>query len=394
MTVRRGRCPTVLSTSHDTRHLATLDVMDPLRVIVQPGTGYDLLLSAVAIADRSSVARLDRARELRARASRIDGGDLSRAIERIGREPFISLMGFVHAMTEEPSAPAAIAAIETAEPRELVLAALGYYRRAMRDATQPAVIRAAVDGSEDAAEEFRRTSFPELRYWQTSLRFLLGTDHREARDFVGATLRRWYEAGFSELEPDIEEAHERDATAVRQLLTTTGLDAVLERIVPNLTFAREIGQSLVVLTPSALVGPSFALTDYGSTLVIAYPAAREGRSPDQPPDRLVRYGKAIGDELRLRALRELRSGSMTGSELARRLGVPRTSLQHHLGLLVSSGLVTLSVDDARWGTLELREEALGDVGRLFESWLLEAPDRAPSAATPVRTSRRRRQPPP
>jgi DNA-binding transcriptional ArsR family regulator len=365
--------------------------MDPLRVIVQPGTGYDLLLSAVAIADRTSVARLDRAREVRARAGRIDGGDLRRAIERIGREPFISLMGFVHAMTEEPSATAAIAAIETAEPRELVLAALGYFRRAMRDATPPEVIRAAVDGSAEAAEEFRRTSFPELRYWQTSLRFLLETDHREARDFVGATLRRWYVAGFSELEPVIAQAQERDAVAVRELLTTMGLDAVLDRILPNLTFAREIGQSLVVLTPSAVVGPSFALTDYGSTLVIAYPAAREGVTPHEPPERLIRYGKAIGDELRLRALRELRSGPMTGSELARRLGVPRTSLQHHLGLLVSSGLVTLSVDDARWGTLQLREEAMGEVGRLLESWLLETPDREPAEARPAGKPRRRRQ---
>jgi DNA-binding transcriptional ArsR family regulator len=351
--------------------------MDALRVLVQAGTGYDLLISAVAIADRSAVARLDRARELRKRARAIEGGELVRSIERVGREPFISLMGFVHAMTDEPTASNAIAAIADAEPRELVLAAAGYHRRAMRDATPPAVIRAAVDGDAAAADEFRRTSFPELRYWQESLRFLLGTEHREARDHIARTLRLWYEAGFAELEPEVEATQTRDAATVRELVSTMELDAVLERVVPNLNFAREIGQSLVVLAPSALIGPSFALTDYGPTLVVAYPAAREAVAADQPPDRLVRYGKAIGDEIRLRALRELRSGPMSGSELARRLGVPRTSLQHHLALLVSAGLVTLSVDDARWGKLELREEALGDVGRLFQGWVLSSDQSRP-----------------
>jgi DNA-binding transcriptional ArsR family regulator len=344
--------------------------MDALRVLVQPGTGYDLLLSAVVIADRSAVGRIDRARELRRLASAIDGGELKRSIERIGREPFISLMGFVHAMTETPSAANAIAAIQSAEPRELVLAAVGYYRRAMRDATLPAVMRAAVDGDVRAGDEFRRTSYPELRQWQTSLRFLLGTDHVEIRDHVAQTLRRWHDAAFSDLEPDIERTQARDAAAARDLLGGMELDAVLERIVPNLTFAREIGQSLVVLVPSVLVRPSFALTDYGSTLVIAYPAAHELASPNDPPEELVRYGKALGDELRLRTLRELAAGPLSGSELARRLGVPRTSLQHHLGLLVSSGLVTLSVDDARWGQLELREEAFGQIGRLLQAWVL------------------------
>jgi DNA-binding transcriptional ArsR family regulator len=348
--------------------------MDPLRVLVQAGTGYDLLISAVAIADRSAVARLDRAKELRRRANAIDG-ELKRSIQLVGREPFISLMGFVHAMTDEPTATKAIAALEAAEPREVVLAAVGYYRRAMRDATLPAVIRAAVDGDTHAIDEFRRTSYPELRSWRASLRFLLGTEHLEVRDHIAATLRHWYEAGFAELEPEIQRTQAQDAATVRELVASMALDAVLERIAPNLTFAREIGQSLLVLAPSALVGPSFALTDYGSTLVIAYPAAHETAGADDPPDRLVRYGKAIGDELRLRALRELRTDPMSGSELARRLGVPRTSLQHHLALLVSAGLVTLSVDDARWGRLELRQEALGDIGRLLQAWVIAAEPR-------------------
>jgi DNA-binding transcriptional ArsR family regulator len=113
------------------------------------------------------------------------------------------------------------------------------------------------------------------------------------------------------------------------------------------------------------------MTDFGQTLVIAYPAEPTRVSPSEPPPRLILIAKALGDELRVRALRELRAGPLSGSELARRMGVPRTSLQHHLGQLVNAGLVRLATDDARWGQLELRPEALDELATLASGWILE-----------------------
>jgi DNA-binding transcriptional ArsR family regulator len=341
-----------------------------LRVVVQPGTGYELLLSALTVADRSAGRRLDAGTTWRKRAEAIDGGSVLRAFERIGGDPWISLMGLAHALTEDPTAANVVDAFARAEPRELVLSMCGYYRRAQRAATSPSVIRAAVDGDADAQRDFRRTSYPDLRRWQQTLRYVLSEPpeiiHRE---FVGA-LRRWHEDGFAPHEPDIAAAQATDAAIVRELVSTLELDAVLERIAPQMTFAREVGQSLVVLVPDVVIRPGFALTDHGPTLVIAYPAAGEAGDVASPPDRLVRMAKALADPIRLRALRELRTGPMTITELASRLGVPRTSLQHHVPLLIHAGLVSLSVDDARWGNLELRDEALGEVGRLTERYVL------------------------
>jgi DNA-binding transcriptional ArsR family regulator len=291
-------------------------------------------------------------------------------IRRIGREPFINLLGLVHALTEQPTAEAAIAALAETPDRDVVLALVGYHRRAMRLVTTPAVMRAAVDGDDDARREFRRTSFPDLRYWQASLRYLLSAPPADIRADVVGTIRAWYDRGFAEHEAGIRLAIETDAAAVRELTAAMELDAVLERIAPGIQFAREVGQSLVVLVPDVVLRPGYVIEDHGPTLLIAYPAGASGVDPAAPPDLLVRLGKALGDPLRLRALRELRDGPLALTDLAERLGVPRTSLQHHVRILMYAGLVSLSVDDAQWGRLELRDEALAQASRLAERYVL------------------------
>jgi len=343
--------------------------MDSVRVVVEPGTGYELLLSAMIVAERQAARSLDDAFAWRHRAETA-GSDVLDGIRRIGREPFINLLGFVHALTERPSAEAAIAALAETPDRDVVLALVGYHRRAMRLVTPPATIRAAVDGDTAARREFRRTSFPELRYWQASLRHLLAAPPANVRAEVVGILRAWYERGFAEHEAGIRAAQDADAAVVRELVTAMELDAVLERIAPGITFAREVGQTLVVLVPDVILRPGYVIEDHGPTLLIAYPAGATGSDPTVPPDPLVRLGKALGDPLRLRALRELRDEPLSLTDLAERLGVPRTSLQHHVRILMYAGLVVLSVDDAQWGRLELREEALARVSRLAELYVL------------------------
>jgi DNA-binding transcriptional ArsR family regulator len=340
-------------------------------VLVQPGTGYDLLLSGPCIADRSTERRIVGAADIRRRAEAIDGGSVARAFARIGRDPFINLVGYAHARTEQPTAAAVVQAVRDDDPREVMLAMVGYYRRAYRLATPPDLIRDAVDGDRAAIREFQRSSYPHVGHWQATLRNLLGRPAVEVRDELAGALGAWHAEGFAEMEPEIEAVQRTDAERVGALAATRDLDDVLAQLIPGITFARELGQSLAVLAPSTVLRPGWAMTDFGQVLVIAYPAEPSRTSPSEPPPRLVLIAKALGDELRVRALRELRGGPLSGSELARRLGVPRTSLQHHLGQLVNAGLVRLATDDARWGQLELRPEALEELTTLASGWILE-----------------------
>ena len=361
--------------------------MNELRVTVQPGTGYDLLMSAALLANPEASRRLDATRAIRQRAEAIDGGLLVGLFENIGREPFLNLLGFVHAMTDEPTAANAVAAISAATPRELHLTIAGYYRRAFRITTPPAVIRAAVDGDGAAIAEFKSTSYPHVSHWQASLRNMLGRSHEDVHAELTGALRDWLSGGFTGLEADIDRQLAADVAVVRPQLAGADLDTMLQRLVPGITFAREVGQELVVLTPSVLVKPGFALADYGTTMIIVYPAAGELEGSNKPPDRLVRLTKAMGDELRLRALRELRDGPMVATELAKRLGVPRTTIHHHVSILMNAGLVRMSVDDARTGSIQLRPEAVAELSELAQAWLLGRVQSAEPADTTDATGR-------
>jgi DNA-binding transcriptional ArsR family regulator len=341
--------------------------MSDLHVSVRSGTGYDLLLAAALISDPSTTDRLDSAAEWRRRSAAADPA-LERAIGAYGKDTWISLMGLVAAWTDDGGAAATLDAMAAADPVEVVLAGLGYYRRAMRAETPPATIRRAVEGDPAAIREVRRTSFPELESWQRSLRKLLGVPAAEARDELVATTTRWYEGAFKPLEDEIRAAQEREVARARELVALHPLDEVLERVAPGITFAREIDQTRLILVPSTVIDPSFALTDYGHLLVLAYPTTA-ATSSDEPPVRLVRLAKALGDPLRLRAIRELAREPLSVTDLAARLGVPRTTLQHHVTLLLDARLIGISVDDAEWGKLRARPAALTELNRLAERWI-------------------------
>jgi DNA-binding transcriptional ArsR family regulator len=335
--------------------------------MVETGTGYDLLVTALVVADRHTIGRLDEAQAIRAAAATIDGGTVRRTVEAVSREPWISLMGFVHAQVTDRSATGVLAAMRAAEPRELVLTALGYHRRAMRDETPPEVMAAAVDGDRAAIREFRRTSFPHLRHWQRTLKLVLGLPVGEVADLLIGALDGLYRGVFADLESRVGPAQVADVARTRGLVEDGGFEAALREIAPSLTFERPIEQSTIVLVPSALIRPAWALTDHGSSLVICYPAA--GERAGGPPERLVRIASALGDELRLRVIRELAEEPATISDLADRLGVPRTSLQYHVRLLGDAGLIVLAVDDARWGRLMIRTEAIAELGALAADWV-------------------------
>src|SRR5262249_48898536 len=154
------------------------------------------------------------------------------AIRRIGREPFISLMGWANAKATPPSAARLMASFAKADPKDLLLVALGYHRRAMLVGTPAETDLAAADGGEAAAREMRWTSYPELRHWQATLRHLFEIDAATFRDELVDGLGGWHREVFAGLEADIAAREEADAGLARTLVAKRGLLGALEVLAP------------------------------------------------------------------------------------------------------------------------------------------------------------------
>ena len=83
----------------------------------------------------------------------------------------------------------------------------------------------------------------------------------------------------------------------------------------------------------------------------------------------MKLAAALGDELRLRILHALADGELTATEIADRLGVDRTSLHHHLGILRSAGLVSIRDDGVGGWRFTRRADGVEDVGAALTAYL-------------------------
>jgi DNA-binding transcriptional ArsR family regulator len=156
----------------------------------------------------------------------------------------------------------------------------------------------------------------------------------------------------------------------------------------------------VVVVPTVALRPFIAPVETGTRLTLLCSVADESfdTDPAAPPRRLVQVATALGDELRLRILRELARGEATATEVADRLGVDRTSLHHHLGILRSAGLLTIRAEGVRGWRYALRDDGLEGVGPALASYLranrqaITSPRRTPARRGSTRQARPPRRP--
>jgi DNA-binding transcriptional ArsR family regulator len=255
------------------------------------------------------------------------------------------------------------------DPLDLLRYLTGYYRRVFRRETPAAVMDAAIGGDGAARREFRRTSFPTELNWRDTLRHLLARDPAAIQAEFAGLVGRWHSEVYAPLEKEL--VAEMDA-ALRTFENATDglpLEQVVERAAPGVTYVPEAGQTSVVLLPSIAIRPVWAVADHRTANVFAFPAPDpEGRGAT-PPARLVALGRAIGDETRLRILRELATNPATPPDLADRMGIPRTTLLHHLRILRDADLIAVQVHDSAYHQYHVRDEHFGEIERMLEAYL-------------------------
>jgi DNA-binding transcriptional ArsR family regulator len=127
----------------------------------------------------------------------------------------------------------------------------------------------------------------------------------------------------------------------------------------------------IVVIPSLALRPFIAPVESGSKQLILCSVADEAfdDDPATPPRRLVKVTAALGDEVRLRILHELAAADLTAAELAARIGIERTSLHHHLGVLRSAGLVVARAEGLQSWRYARRSDGISTVSAALNRYL-------------------------
>ena len=103
--------------------------------------------------------------------------------------------------------------------------------------------------------------------------------------------------------------------------------------------------------------------------LFAYPVTDEAMSadPDAPPEWVVKFYKALGDERRLRILRILHEGPVGLRDLAERMDLTKSTVHHHVSILRRAGLVRVTVGADK--EYSLRTDAVPQAGALLQGFL-------------------------
>jgi DNA-binding transcriptional ArsR family regulator len=179
--------------------------------------------------------------------------------------------------------------------------------------------------------------------------------------------------GFVEVESEWAEALRRDAEDKRLLVETFDSPVeLIENVTNGISYELPLGTRRLVLIPSVSLRPWTLITDRDDVLIVCYPVTEENLidDPDAPPSQLVAVYRALSDEKRLRLLRALAEGPSSLADLTRHLGLAKSTVFHHIGVLRSAGLVRVQLSAGGKQSLwSLRLDSIPDQRALFDQYL-------------------------
>jgi DNA-binding transcriptional ArsR family regulator len=301
--------------------------------------------------------------------------DLAEEIRALGG-PFCSLwlgvLGPVAAAPHPHDAERVLKWLATVDPDRFQRWMLGY----VGQHADPALIEQAVEGDPEAVRRIvvegrGEGKDPEMVDEVVSI---LQIPSESLRDRMIETITRFRTEVFAEHEPVFSAAIGRAAAAQRATSSRDGAKAVIEEVTNGLDYEVPIGVCRVILVPSVVLRPLSLIDQHRDTLLVFYGMADEfiDSDPEAPPSWLVKTYKALSDERRLRILRRLSEGETTLDELTDLLGLSKSTVHHHMGVLRAAGLVRVRIQDSdhkESKTYALRTQALGDAGAFLDTYI-------------------------
>jgi DNA-binding transcriptional ArsR family regulator len=350
----------------------------PVVVEAEAAGAYELLIELSVLTGEGPAATLDPAATgWLARARDEASAGLQAALARVGDrsgEVWLHLLGLAMEAPGPRDAAALLARLEATDPLEVRRQLLGADVPAWRrlEPGWAEVIQAAAAG--DRAAQGRLLEHP--RYYGgaagQALAVLLPLGPDETRRRLLEALARWHEESFAAREPGLVELLAADALATRELAATMAPARLVELACGGFAYEPEPECPRVLLVPHLAARPWLLLCQHRDTRIICHPARRQDRDERvATAEGLLRLGRALGDEQRQRILAALAGGPRDLDELAVTVGLSRSTVHHHMGLLRAAGLVALA-GNARRYRYGLRREAVAEATALLAS-LLTAP---------------------
>jgi DNA-binding transcriptional ArsR family regulator len=279
-------------------------------------------------------------------------------------------LGLATDSTPISTVPEFIACLEEMAPRDLWLIMAGYHFLPLRQEIGAEPFRRAAEGNVAARRAIARAD----EKWRDEVDQLppfLDMTPREVRRTLLSVIRRWHEEIFSATESEARRTLDRDARSKRALASSTSPEKLVEIATNGIEFHGDTWIRAIVLVPHMVMRPWNATGAWEDRSIICYPVADEslGGDPGAPSPRMVRLYKALSDDKRLRILKRLASGRATLQELADSVGLAKSSTHHHMVILRSAGLVTVTDDPQRLYTL--RPETVPEASGMLHSFLKE-----------------------
>jgi DNA-binding transcriptional ArsR family regulator len=292
-----------------------------MRVRVGAGTGVELLVAAIAVADPDWRTVFSHGAAAYDAALAAEGRDLVRDVGRIGRHGWVHLLGPLTRLRGAWSVEAL---------------------RAEAARLAPGDLRDTLLGSRG----------------QTT-RWLARADAKEVRRSCLHVLES--------LPAPVDRAPV--LSRVRARLAEVGPEQLLDEVAPGLHYGPGVLADVVLVT-SPQVAPIVVELAGPDRTVIVHPPLGEAGATDAGA-RLRDLGRAMGDGTRMRVLHLLKGGESTLVELCAALDAPRTTLLHHLALLRGAGLVDLSVTAGEPNVYRLRLEGFDELGQVARAFPLQ-----------------------
>ena len=276
---------------------------------------------------------------------------------------WFDLIGLVSRAEPPRGIPELTRLLEAMDPLDLKLAMLGFHKLEYRRSVGEALFRAAAAGRKDSMDGFREAAAKSEGGGGGPLLALPPDVVRERTVAILSELPEdFYLADRSSAGLFAESAEEASA-----LTATLKPSQVLERMTKGIVYTGEPGVEGVLLVPTLIFRPWTMIIDHERVKIFCYPIPLARISGELPDAEMVALFRALGDETRLRLLKRIARGKASFGQLARELGLAKSTVFHHALQLRTAGLLRLDLESSG---LELAPDLPG-MDRLLRGYLAD-----------------------